>query len=766
MAFQNGNLLPVASSTFEGGTHTWQDQTSNTTLSVVSGQYLNGTYSLRFTATAAGSVQAYSQMVSGIVPGKTYVARIPVRVQTATAGKTFQARILFYGPDGGANIGFNNSTVTASSTATGWNSVNYPTVSMVAPAGATQARIAFIGSGLAAGEYVNIDDAYLTAVDDRYGELLDYETRSFESGVSTWTATNGTLSRVAGVLYTGAGYYVLGASTTVATGFMYLRTASLYPVTPGKTYVAYAASQATATLTGVSGLEWYTADNTWIATTSVPVTYSATITRLAVSGVAPANAAKCRPVYRVDPTAVGQNVYLDDVSLCEPMTTPAGKGPNLLTYEEWSTESTLPAWSVTGATAERAYLTSGITEGFYQLKLTPLELGSGILTASLDRLVPVTPGTTYQVGATIFRHNTDTAQVVTSAVRMFVDWYDANGNLFEADNPDQFYPVDKADEWYAQINSETRTCPEGAAFARVCMQLDSDSALVDAWYADTIYLVEADSEYDLAVNNDTGCVTLTVNYVATGASNAYVTIKRIDQDGEVASLRGYGKTWDMALNPASIIVVEDYEAPLGSRVWYSIVWSNSSGVQGARILTRSVDAPTLPDPDYVWFKSPGLPALNTRVMVEEPITWARDARMSAYSVVGRRNPVVVTDTRPGRTATVTFLVWDEASNAQFDSLLDTGLPALIQAMPGYGVDGNLYVSIGQVEVESVTGAATVPGWRWTLSVTEIDRPDGGLQGSSAGTWQTLSDAFDTWGDVLTGFGAWSGVLVDPDGNGI
>lgn len=765
MAFANPNLLPESATSFEGS-HTWNDATSNTTLSVVSGQYLTGAQSLRFTATAAGSVQAYSPMIANVVSGATYVARIPVRVQTATAGKTFTARILFYAPagQGDSNIGVNNSTVTASATLTGWQSVNYVTVSMVAPAGAGRARIAFIGSGLAAGEYVNIDDVYLGSVTDRYGELLDYATRSIESDASSWTATNGTLARAGGWLFAGAGYYCLGATSTVASGSMDVRTASLYPVTPGKTYVTYAATQGPGLdLSGAAGIEWFTAGNELISTTTAPATYSQTLTRVACSGVAPASAVKARPVYRVDPTAVGQSVYLDDVSFLAPMTGAAGKAPNHLTYEEWSTESTLPSWTVEGATPSRSYFTSGITEGFFALKLTPDAPGSGILSARLDRLVPVTPGTTYQVGATIYRHNTDTAQVLTSAVRTVIDWYDSAGNVFLVDEPDQFYPVDSASEWYAQVNSETRTCPEGAAYARVGFEVDSSSPRVDYWIADTIYLSEAVSEYDLISDNATGCVTLTVNYVpANGANNAVLTIKRMDQDGKAIPMRAYGRTWNLAPNPYAPLVIEDYEAPLGSRIWYSVTWSNAPGtINGTRILTRTINAPILADPDCVWFKSPGVPALNTTVMMEAPLTWARAARSTRYDVVGRKNPIHITGTRSGRTSSVTVLVWDPEANELFNSLLDAGTPALVQAMPGFGIDGNLYVAVGDVEVEPLSPDAREDGWRWTLAITEVDRPEGGLQGSAASTWQDILDhvAYPTWEHVSNAHETWTDVLT-------
>jgi hypothetical protein len=148
-------------------------------------------------------------------------------------------------------------------------------------------------------------------------------------------------------------------------------------------------------------------------------------------------------------------------------------------------------------------------------------------------------------------------------------------------------------------------------------------------------------------------------------------------------------------------------------------------------------------------------------MVEAPIKWSREARQALYAIVGRRNPIAITDARQGRKASLSLLVWDEASNALFDALLDTGLTALIQAMPGYGVDGNLYLSIGGVEVESVTNAANIPGWRWTLDVSEVDRPAGGLQGSVAGTWQTVLDGNNAWSDVLGRYGDWAGTLTNP-----
>jgi hypothetical protein len=162
----------------------------------------------------------------------------------------------------------------------------------------------------------------------------------------------------------------------------------------------------------------------------------------------------------------------------------------------------------------------------------------------------------------------------------------------------------------------------------------------------------------------------------------------------------------------------------------------------------------------VWFKSPGVPALNTTVQMEAPLKWSRASRSSRYDIVGRRNPVHITGTRAGRTSSITVLIWDPEANELFDALLDAGGTALVQAMPGYGIDGNLYVSIGDVDVEPLSPDAREDGWRWTLAITEVDRPDGGLQGSAGSTWQTISTGYPTWEDVFSGNDTWTTVLTE------
>jgi hypothetical protein len=636
---------------------------------------------------------------------------------------------------------------------------NYVVTSGKAPVGAKSATAKLTVTGMTAGEFVNIDDVYAADFPMLTGQLLSVNDSSFENDVSGWSVTGATIDRFATDFTPGgygtSGYYVL-RSTSTAIGTVSIRNTPLIPVTAGKEYVAYALVRTpNEAHTVTTEIRWYDAGAVQIGATAAQSTaFTANMNdRQAVTGVAPAGAISAKIWVSYNATAVGQVVYVDDVTFRPSQNDPT----NLLTLNEWSTEMLpSPAWTLTNATLDRFYLTSSITDGFFMLKTTAV--APGIVNGQLDRLIPVTPGTTYVVRATGWRHSTDAAQVVTSAMRMWINWYDSTGTLFQTDNPDQFYPRDASGSFFAHINSETRTAPVGAAFAQVGFDADCTNPLIDYWAWDNIQFMPAIAEYTLTVDNGLGMVRMDVGDIQSSATS--VTIERVDETGHKVFLRGYGLVYNKAPYSPVPMLIEDYEAPLGSRVWYAITWWTGS-TQGARLFTQTIDAPTMADPDYVWFKSPGVPALNTTVMMEAPLKWSRAARSTRYDIVGRKNPVHVTGTRSGRTSSITVLVWDPESNELFDSLLDAGTPALVQAMPGYGIDGNLYVSVGDVDVEPLDPDARVPGWRWTLAITEVDRPDGGLQGSAGSTWQTiLSDVdYPTWEDLFNAHSTWTTVLT-------
>lgn len=751
MAFANPNLLSADSaSAFEAGSTAWTAG-GNTTVSVSATEFLVGAKSMRITATAAGSAVATSPRFL-VAAGKTYAVRLPLRKNTATAGQVFTSTITWYNAtSGGTSLGTATFTLTLGTVA-GWQATNYAVPSGVAPAGALSATVTISVSGAAAAEFFNTDDIYAAEVTRRTGDLLSFNVGGVENDASGWLGTNAAISRVAGFLAVGAGYYSL-AAVSVAAGNMDIRTSSSVAVTAGQTYVAYAAVQSSVTLSNFFELRWYDASDVLLSTEQRTWTSNTGIARFAITGVAPAGAMGVRLAVRPQATGAGQSVFLDDMTLCPAPNVPG----NLLTYEEYSSESTLPTWLSDDLTLSRAYLTSTITEGFYAIQAVPAIMG--VHTMQLGRLIPVTPGATYVAQASYFRHSTDVAQAATFAYRTRIDWYNSAGNLLLADNPDQLYSSSLTGEFAGSYSTETRTAPAGAAFARVGVDIDHSSPLVDYYMVDSVSLKVSTPEYTLITNNDTGSVTYTINSAPSYGTSGTINVYRVHQDGSMVPLRGYGVEYDRTPFTQSPVVIEDYEAPLGESVWYKTDWFDTASVPSMRQYTQSVNTPVIADPNYVWFKSPGLPAVNTLVMIEAPLQWSRASRSATYSIVGRKNPVHVTSLRAGRTSNVTLLIWDASANALFNSLLDSGLPALIQAMPGYGVEGNLYLSIGDVSVEPLDPDARQPGWRWTLSVTEIDRPSGGLQGTAGATWQSINDRYATWADVFNADATWADVLV-------
>lgn len=759
MAYANPNLLPATGASFEGGAHAIVAGANTTLLYLpAGGGTIDGVASVKLTATAAGSINCTGPRFL-VTAGTGYVARHPLRTGASAAARTATLTITWYNAtSGGTSLGTSTSGALPLGTVSGWYQANYPVAFGQAPAGALSATLTLTVTGAAAAEQIYIDQIYAGQQSVRVGNLFDFNTAWVERDVSGWKAdTNASLARLASEFVSTSGYYVLEA-TSLAAGLVDIRPNLFYDVVAGTSYSAYAAvTSPDVAVTWSVQLRWY--DAAWNdvgtpETRALPVAIGAT-ERAAVVGIAPAGATRVKFHLRPTATAAGQHFLVDDASLIV-STNLVG---NLLTVDEYSSESQLAAWTIDGATSSRAYLTSSSLDGFFVHRLTPT--GVGIISVQLDRLIPVTPGVTYKTGATVFRHSTSPAQEVTTATRTRLDWFGAGGLLMQADNPDQFYARTGDGDYFGHTNSQTRTAPAGAVYGKVSVELDHTSTLVDHYSLDRVLFVESVSEYDLIVDNAAGCITLALN-TPPAAPYDRVTVTRMDADGHASPMRGYGYAYDLAPYTPGPMLVEDYEAPLSATVWYSVKWTSTtdSGLT-TRLFTRTTQAPVLDSGDYVWFKSPGIPALNTRVMMEAPVKWSRAARSGRYDIVGRKNPLHITGVRSGRTASISILVWDTSSNELFNSLLDSGLPALIQAMPGFGMDGNTYLSVGDVDVDPLSPDAREEGWRWTLDVTEINRPEGGLQGSALSTWQTLlnNPLYPTWEDIFETHDTWTQVLT-------
>lgn len=756
MAYATPNLLPESASTFEGGTTTWVAGANTATPTVVTAtaELLPGSaHAMRLTASAAGAVTATSPRFA-VTAASQYMIRIPVRTSTAVAGRVFTATVTWYSAvSGGSSVGTTPQVINLSSSAAYVNT-NYAAILVNAPAGALSATLTCNVTGLAAGAFVNVDDLFAGLAPVHAGNLLDFNVSSMEVSVSGWSVDNGTIVRTSGTVTEGAGYWCLLATSTAA-GDMPLRPTASVAVTAGVEYVGRAALQSIAATSVIAEIRWYDTGGSQISAVQHTETFTAgAFGDVPVVGTAPAGAVTARLYIRPQATAAGQQFAVDDV-----MFMPAPNSPgNLLSYDEYSFEGSLPAWTTADGAIDRSSFVSSTTDGFFALGITPS--APGIITAYLDRLVPVAAGQTYHLSAVLVRRNSDTAQAISASATISVDWYDSSGALLLPGDFVAPEPFVSNSMYYYITTSFTSDAPAGAAFAKLSVVLDSTSPLIDKWFVDKVSINAATSDMTITVDNEAGLVTLDVFFVPPAEwAQDYVTIQRMDESGHASPMRGYGVSYDSVPYTPGPLVIEDYEAPLGTRVWYVLKWTADGTTDASYLSSSLIDTPVLADADYIWVKSPGNPALNLIAMMESPITWTRAARAAKYDIVGRKNPVSETDSRGGRQGAASLLIWDPAANDQFDALLDSGLPLLLQAMPGYGFSGNVYVSTGDSEAAPLSPNARDAGWRWTLPVTEIDRPVGGLQGSASITWQSIYDGYDTWQGVFDTHDTWTDVLI-------
>lgn len=75
----------------------------------------------------------------------------------------------------------------------------------------------------------------------------------------------------------------------------------------------------------------------------------------------------------------------------------------------------------------------------------------------------------------------------------------------------------------------------------------------------------------------------------------------------------------------------------------------------------------------------------------------------------------------------------------------------------------MYVSVGDVAPTPIVEYAEFQDRTWTLPLTQVDRPVGGVTGSADRTWQTVKDSGSTWAEVLAGATSWLDIYTGTDG---
>jgi hypothetical protein len=194
--------------------------------------------------------------------------------------------------------------------------------------------------------------------------------------------------------------------------------------------------------------------------------------------------------------------------------------------------------------------------------------------------------------------------------------------------------------------------------------------------------------------------------------------------------------------------VDDYEFPSGVDLLYRI--EGLTGAAGGAIVVQSATVARRSIADSVWLKFITQPALNRRVDFMGRTDVSRDSRTSVYRVVGRADPVVVSDVHSSRTFTIKVKTETVAETEALDHALSQGLPCYLQ-VPATINTPSIYAVVGAYSFE----APATKSLRnvWTIPLTEVAAPPPSIVSPQA-TWQHLIDQYATWQDVLDNVPTW------------
>jgi hypothetical protein len=737
-----GNLLSPTTEAVDPNTSGWTAKL-NCTISLGSGGR-SGDGALTVKSVASGEMQARTVSSYPVVAGQVYTT-------FADASGTVAERIgIRWLTASNLELSITWSLTTAAASAS-WHRVS---VAGVAPVGAVRAQVLL--SATVGGALVNHfwENVYLGLAWRTTGNLLSANAETSELDTSAWAVeANATLGRTVPAITWAVTAYAVGGhmltATAVANGNMSVLGVERPVVTPGGEYLAYTyLSPPTAASAAWIELRFYDAGGSQLSATRGPLAAPGTgYYRQRASAVAPAGAATCAVAAGVDSATTGQALRLDNTVVT---VAPQARAGSILPYADSSFEQGVGGWTVASGAATLARSTPWGTyavDGSYSLTVT-----SATATASTVRSAKfqLTAGAGVNWRTEIASQVTAGGWTATRGVR----FYDAAGTSVGADLTSSA-TVPTTGWWLLTTDV---VAPAGATQAAVEWNLTATSTS-SVLRLDVASMWPALPLADAVANSVAGSATLTLRELTVGY---LLTVYRVGQDGGRTLVRGQAGPLSKTPIASDLMVIEDYEAPLGVPVTYSVEIYTAAGVLST---TRS-DGPIVIDPGDVneaWLTDPAQPQRNLRVLVERAPDWSRPIEQSAYRVKGRRNAVVLSGRRGGLEGDLTVWTRDDDERAQLHWLLDSGNVLLWRAAPGMGV-ADMYVNVGSVDETRVRAYAPEPWRTWKIPLTEADMPvSAGVGGTAGRTWQDILSEFATYNDLLAAFETGEDMLLNNRG---
>lgn len=224
-----------------------------------------------------------------------------------------------------------------------------------------------------------------------------------------------------------------------------------------------------------------------------------------------------------------------------------------------------------------------------------------------------------------------------------------------------------------------------------------------------------------------------------------VTVFRITRDGTAAVRGAFNKE---ALNA---FVGADYEAPQNTPLAYFVRYGD--GIQTRDSPVVSVVGTVDRGADVLFSLTNPLAWLRVNVNIGPDLT--SRGRQDAVQVVGRRDPVVVSDVRLFPNGTLTVITLTDSERNDLNAMLSTGqVIAFSPREPTYGFSDVWYLSIGDVTERRTTALGLESSRFFDLQFQRVAPPPADFVGPAFQTWGDVRDAGITWADWLTSGTTW------------
>lgn len=742
-----GNFLSSTAESIEPNASGWRTRL-NCTFVIGTGGRRGGPNTLGLRSVAAGEMQAQTAATYPIVPGETYFT-------FADAAGSVPERIGIAWLDAaGAEIGVTWSMVTASAS----SSLHRVSVAGRAPSTAEKARVVLSSSPTGAGVFHFWENVYLGVPKRTQGNLLPFNVESGgELDTSGWEPeTNAAVDRTVPVQVWAVDWYLSGghvvAMTAVAAGTAVMRCAERVVATAGTEYLAYVyLGPPTSSSQAWVELRFYDeAGGLLLSRRGVLAAPGTGMYRQRASAVAPAGTATAEVAVGLTGASAGQVLRVEGVVVTA---SPQIVSGTVVPYEDASFEAGVGQWTVVsgpGAIARTSPWGASGLEGSYALQVTSATAGTTVLRSGR---YPVEPGASWrsmfhvrQAGAAAWQAD------------IGIRWFDASGAEIRLDGFTGALPTFSTGAWRGIYDDST--APENAATGQVELSLTATAASSVA-HVDSVSLRQMLPVSTVVADPERARITITLRELVAGR---LITVWRVGADGARCLVRGPDGMLERVPLASDILVVEDYEAPLGVEVqYYMEAYDASTGAVTSARWTASVSIDP-GDGNWAWLKDPSMPHRNTRVLVQTAPEWTRPIAQAEYRVRGRRHPVILSDVRGGLTGALAIWTEDDDQREALHWLLDSGNTLLLQAAPGYGVD-DMYVSVGEITEARTGGTAREPWRAWTLPLTAVDMPTAGVAGTAGRSWQDVLSEHTSWQQVLERYPTWEAVWLDQPNGG-